>query len=120
MYVLKKKSNGEGIVDEEEEEEGRGRGKGKKGAGAQDRDRETDKEDRPRGSKFDYETLTDENGQVWSGVIIDHDLVSHTLPRERYVCMYCMYIYMAYECMYVCMYVCMLYLWMYVLRKYDS
>ena len=47
---------------------------------------------------------------------------------EQYVCivggwingMYCMYIYMAYECMYVCMYVCMLYLWMYVLRKYDS
>ena len=76
-------------IDNEEEEEGRGKRGGKEDGAEAAGD--------GKGSKFDYETLTDANGHVWSGVIIDQDVVSHTLPRERlvndtravlYVCMF--------------------------------
>ena len=82
--------------EEEEEEEGRGKGsvRGKKGG---EDSAEADGDGKPGGSKFDYETLTDAHGHVWSGVIIDQDVVSHTLPRERLVYDTCT------ECMYVCM-----------------
>ena len=67
-------------IDNEEEEEGRGKRGGKEdGAEAAGDGKHSG------GSKFDYETLTDANGHVWSGVIIDQDVVSHTLPRERLV-----------------------------------
>ena len=82
-------------IDYDEEEESRGKRSVRSKKGGNDSAEADGDEKHAGGSKFDYETLTDANGHVWSGVIIDQDVVSHTLPRERLVhdkCTVCMYV----------------------------